>query len=62
MSVELYIPTSKTCVFFFSSMFDEFIFISLFCFKIHIFKNKGDIQNCTNYLGIKLISHTVGSS
>jgi Reverse transcriptase (RNA-dependent DNA polymerase) len=26
---------------------------------VSIFKNKGDIQNCTNYKGIKLISHTI---
>ena len=26
---------------------------------VPIFKNKGDIQNCTNYQGIKLMSHTM---
>jgi hypothetical protein len=24
-----------------------------------IFKNKGEIQSCTNYKGIKLMSHTI---
>jgi hypothetical protein len=24
---------------------------------VPIFKNKGDVQNCTNYWGIKLMSH-----
>jgi hypothetical protein len=26
---------------------------------VPIFKNKGDVQNCTNYWGIKLMSHTI---
>jgi hypothetical protein len=26
---------------------------------VPIFKNKGDVQNCTNYWGIKLMSHTM---
>ena len=26
---------------------------------VHIFKNKGDVQSCTNYCGIKLMSHTM---
>jgi hypothetical protein len=26
---------------------------------VPIFKNKGDIQSCTNYPGIKLMSHTM---
>jgi len=26
---------------------------------VPIFKNKGDVQSCTNYHGIKLMSHTM---
>jgi hypothetical protein len=26
---------------------------------VSIFKNKEDIQNCTNYIGIKLMNHTM---
>jgi hypothetical protein len=26
---------------------------------VPIFKNNGDVQSCTNYLGIKLMSHTM---
>ena len=26
---------------------------------VHIFKNKDDVQSCTNYHGIKLMSHTM---
>ena len=26
---------------------------------VPIFKNKGDVQSCTNYYGIKLMSHTM---
>ena len=26
---------------------------------VSIFKNKGDVQSCTNYCGIKLMSHTM---
>ena len=26
---------------------------------IPIFKNKGDVQSCSNYKGIKLVSHTM---
>ena len=26
---------------------------------VTIFRNKGDVQNCSNYRGIKLMSHTM---
>jgi hypothetical protein len=26
---------------------------------VPIFKNKGDVQSCTNYRGMKLMSHTI---
>jgi hypothetical protein len=29
------------------------------CILVPIFKNKGDIQSCTNYKEIKLMSHTM---
>jgi hypothetical protein len=29
------------------------------CILVPIFKNKGDVQSCTNYQGIKLMSHTI---
>jgi hypothetical protein len=38
-----------------NKMFDEWRQIIL----VPIFKNKGDAQSCTNYQGIKLMSHTM---